>query len=165
MVAEALPASRERVFELLAQIPDPEIPVVSIEEIGMLRDVLVTDDGYEVILTPTYTGCPAMSIIEADIRAMLAGEGIGPVTVRLAYSPAWTTDCIQESAKEKMRQYGIAPPIHSSCGNLSHAEHLVACPHCSATDTEMISRFGATACKALYKCLRCQEPFEYFKCH
>lgn len=151
-------------MELLSEIADPEIPVVSIREIGMLRDVKIDGNTCEVIITPTYTGCPAMGIIEADIKALLDSKGI-PSTVKLVYNPAWTTDWITDEAKAKMRKYGIAPPEHSSCGNISVAEQHIACPQCNSTDTEVISRFGATACKALYKCNSCKEPFEYFKCH
>lgn len=157
--------SKEEILEILSAIADPEIPVVSIQEIGMLRDVVVSEDGYEVFLTPTYTGCPAMGIIEADIKALLEEKGITPVKVTLIYSPAWSTDWMSDEAKEKMRKYGIAPPAHSSCGSIFKTEQEVVCPHCSSQDTEMISRFGATACKALYKCNSCKEPFEYFKCH
>jgi ring-1,2-phenylacetyl-CoA epoxidase subunit PaaD len=157
--------TREDILALLSAIADPEIPVVTIQEIGMLRDVVVQGAGVEVILTPTYTGCPAMGIIEADIKALLETNGIGPVAVKLVYNPAWTTDWMTAEAKEKMRRYGIAPPAHSSCGNIAAAERQVACPRCGSRHTEVISRFGATACKALYKCEECKEPFEYFKCH
>lgn len=157
--------TKEEILSYLAQIADPEIPVITIQEIGMLRDVNITDKGYEVILTPTYTGCPAMSIIEADIKALLHEKGIEPVTVKLVYNPAWTTDWITEEAKAKMNKYGIAPPAHSSCGSITDAEKHVHCPRCDSQDTDVISRFGATACKALYKCNSCKEPFEYFKCH
>lgn len=156
--------SKEDILELLSEIADPEIPVVSIREIGMLRDVHMTGEGCEVIITPTYTGCPAMGIIEADIKALLDSKGIKS-TVKLVYQPAWTTDWITYEAREKMRGYGIAPPEHSSCGNITKAEEHITCPQCGAKDTEVISRFGSTACKALYKCNTCKEPFEYFKCH
>lgn len=129
----------------------------------MLRDVQISPEGYEILLSPTYTGCPAMGIIEADIRALLAQKGIGPVTVRLVYSPAWTTDWITAEAREKMRQYGIAPPGPLSCGTGNAV--LIHCPICDSADTELVSRFGSTACKALYHCRSCQEPFEHFKCH
>ncbi len=131
----------------------------------MLRDVSITPQGCEVMLTPTYTGCPAMGIIEADIKALLHQKGIEQVSVKMIYDPAWTTDWMSETAREKMRRYGIAPPTHSSCGDLAMAEKHIACPHCGSKETEVISRFGATACKALYKCTSCKEPFEYFKCH
>ncbi len=156
---------REQILDLLSAIADPEIPVVTIQEIGMLRDVVVSDQGVEVILTPTYTGCPAMGIIEADIKATLETHGIAPVSVKMIYDPAWSTDWMSDGAKEKMRRYGIAPPAHSSCGDIAAAERQVACPRCGSQNTETISRFGATACKALYRCLDCKEPFEYFKCH
>lgn len=155
--------TREDIFELLSQIADPEIPVVTIQEIGMLQDVRMTDTGCEVIITPTYTGCPAMGIIEADIKALLDKHGINAI-VKLVYQPAWTTDNITDAAKEKMKKYGIAPPVHSGC-NVAHAEAHIACPQCGSSHTEQISRFGSTACKALYKCNDCKEPFEYFKCH
>ncbi len=155
--------TRENILELLSQIADPEIPVVTIQEIGMLQDVRMTETGCEVIITPTYTGCPAMGIIEADIKALLDKHGISP-TVKLVYNPAWTTDRITDAAKEKMKQYGIAPPVHSGC-DVTHAETHIGCPQCGSSNTEQISRFGSTACKALYKCNECKEPFEYFKCH
>lgn len=155
--------SKEEILDYLSEIADPEIPVVTIQEIGMLRDVEITEEGYRVILTPTYTGCPAMGIIEADIRALLQEKGIAPVTVKLVYSPAWTTDWISDVAKEKMRLYGIAPPAHTCSSNASQQE--VRCPHCNSLHTELVSRFGATACKAMYKCSDCKEPFEHFKCH
>ena len=150
---------------MLSVISDPEIPVLSIRDIGMLQGVNIVGDGCEVVITPTYTGCPAMGIIEADIRAVLESHGIHPVTVKTVLSPAWTTDAITAEAKEKIRNYGIAPPVASTCGNVRNAESKIACPHCSSSDTQVVSRFGATACKALYKCSACKEPFEYFKCH
>lgn len=157
--------TREEIMGYLSEIVDPEIPVLTIEEIGMLRDVLITEKGYEVILTPTYTGCPAMGIIEEDIEQLLAEKGVGPITVKLVYAPAWTTDWITDAAKEKMRKYGISPPEHSSCSQAFSAGSSVSCPKCGSADTQLISRFGATACKALYKCNSCKEPFEHFKCH
>ncbi|MCB0700234.1 MAG: phenylacetate-CoA oxygenase subunit PaaJ [Chitinophagales bacterium] len=156
--------TKEEIFELLSQIVDPEIPAVTIEEIGMLQDVNITETGCEVIITPTYTGCPAMGIIEADIKALLDEHGI-EAKVKLVYDPAWTTDMITDVAKEKMRKYGIAPPVNSSCGNITVAEREIECPQCGSQNTEVVSRFGSTACKALYKCNDCKEPFEYFKCH
>ena len=157
--------SKNEVLEILSVIPDPEIPVVSIREMGMLRDVLITDDGFEVILTPTYTGCPAMGIIEQDIKMTLDSKHVFPVKVKLVFDPAWTTDWMSSVAKRKLREYGIAPPVHSSC-NLGVFEHnIIQCPQCSSSDTVLLSRFGSTACKSLYKCNSCKEPFEYFKCH
>jgi ring-1,2-phenylacetyl-CoA epoxidase subunit PaaD len=163
MVKQTL--TKEYILQLLSVIPDPEIPVVSIYEMGMLRDAIVQDNGCEIILTPTYTGCPAMGIIEQDIKMTLQAHGISPVTVRLVYNPAWTTDWMTDIAKEKLRRYGIAPPLHSSCTLDTFAHNIVACPHCLSEDTVLVSRFGSTACKALYQCNDCREPFEYFKCH
>lgn len=155
--------TREQVLAYLSEIADPEIPVVTIEEIGMLRDVHMLDDSCEVILTPTYTGCPAMGIIEADIKALLNSKGIANVTVKMTYSPAWTSDWISENARNKIRAYGIAPP--KPCADGIAGETHIACPICGGEDTAIVSRYGATACKALYKCNSCKEPFEYFKCH
>jgi ring-1,2-phenylacetyl-CoA epoxidase subunit PaaD len=157
--------TKEEILSLLSVIPDPEIPVVNIREMGMLRDVVINEDTYEIIITPTYSGCPAMGMIEHDIKELLIEKGVRNSKITLVYSPAWTTDWMDETAKEKMRNYGIAPPLHSSCSNLFGAEKHLKCPHCGATDTELISQFGSTACKALYRCTTCKEPFEYFKCH
>jgi ring-1,2-phenylacetyl-CoA epoxidase subunit PaaD len=159
--------TKEEIFNFLSSIPDPEIPVVSIKEIGMLRDVILTDKGYEIILTPTYTGCPAMGIIEEDILKVLNDKGVTPVKVKLVYSPAWTTDWMNDEAREKMRKYGIAPPMKSTCNKWAESgiSEMIKCPHCNSMHTSLISQFGSTACKALYKCNDCKEPFEYFKCH
>lgn len=159
------PHTKEEIFNILSVIPDPEIPVITIEEMGMLRDVRLTDKGYEVILTPTYTGCPAMGIIEQDIKMTLNKNGVSQVIVKLVYEPAWTTDWMSDKAKDKLRLYGIAPPMHSSCSQDVFSHNIIKCPNCGSTDTVMLSRFGATACKSLYKCNDCKEPFEYFKCH
>ena len=159
--------TKEDIFDILSTIPDPEIPVVSIQEMGMLRDVILSEEGCEVIITPTYTGCPAMGMIEEDIKQTLKEKGVADVKVKLVYAPAWTTDWMSNAAKEKMRKYGIAPPVSVACNKL-HAfgkNEFVKCPHCNSAQTELISMFGSTACKALYKCEKCKEPFEYFKCH
>ncbi len=157
--------SKDDIFRMLSVIPDPEIPVVNIYEMGMLRDVVLDDSGYEVILTPTYTGCPAMGMIEADILATLAHNGVKGARVKMVMDPAWTTDWMSGVAKDKLRTYGIAPPLHSSCNNDVFGHNIIKCPRCQSDDTVMLSRFGATACKALYQCNDCKEPFEYFKCH
>lgn len=153
----------------LENLSDPEIPVISLRELGILRDVRAGESGLEVVITPTYSGCPAMGQIEDDVQATLAAHGLtARVVTQLA--PAWTTDWMSESGKEKLRAYGIAPP-HT----LPKADkvvrfmsrppvaHSVACPHCGSERTVESSHFGSTACKALYKCLDCQEPFDYFK--
>lgn len=155
--------TKEEIFAYLSEIVDPEIPVVTIQEIGMLRDVHINEQSCEVVLTPTYTGCPAMGIIEADIKALLQSKGIRDVTIKMVYDPAWTSDWITEEAKNKIRAYGIAPP--KSCAGGMAAEKHIQCPRCESEDTIMVSRYGATACKAMYKCNNCSEPFEYFKCH
>ena len=158
--------NKEQIFKLLSEIPDPEIPVINIIELGILREVKLEDDLCTVVITPTYTGCPAMKVIEDDIKIKLKEIGIEKVKVELVYSPAWTTDWINDTAKEKLRAYGIAPPQHSSIDKaalLGKAREL-KCPLCNSKNTEMISQFGSTACKALYRCLDCKEPFDYFKC-
>jgi ring-1,2-phenylacetyl-CoA epoxidase subunit PaaD len=154
------------ILKLLDEVQDPEIPVISIKELGVVRDVVISENGVEIILSPTYSGCPAMKQMEEDVKKKLEDHGITNIKITLQYSPAWTTDWIGESAKEKLRLYGIAPPEHSS---ISKAELMgksksIKCPLCKSENTIMISQFGSTACKALYKCSDCLEPFDYFKC-
>jgi ring-1,2-phenylacetyl-CoA epoxidase subunit PaaD len=159
--------TKEEIFNLLSLIPDPEIPVVNIGEMGILREVKLTDEGCEIFITPTYTGCPGIAMIENEIIRYVKEIYLGQVYVKLVYSPAWTPDWMTAEAKEKMRKYGIAPPASSACNKLmsSPEYEIVKCPHCNSIKTELVSRFGSTACKALYKCESCKEPFEYFKCH
>ena len=192
MVAESLqdkPATAESaaaiqaVWNLLEHIPDPEIPVVSIRELGILRDVRLVDGGVvEVVITPTYSGCPAIGQIEDDIRAALGQAGYAvKVTTQLA--PAWTTDWMDDATRNKLKDYGIAPPQHQKAGGnviqfapksgafYAHNTrpsgpfglNSVPCPRCSSPNTTETSHFASTACKALYKCLDCLEPFDYFK--
>jgi ring-1,2-phenylacetyl-CoA epoxidase subunit PaaD len=158
--------NKDDIIQLLRQIPDPEIPVVDIWELGILRDVNIQDNKVEVIITPTYSGCPAMKQIEKDIVSTLKENGIEDVAVKMIYNPPWTTDWITDEAKEKLRKYGIAPPEKTSIdkGVLLGKTKIVACPHCGSENTQMISQFGSTACKALYQCQDCLEPFDYFKC-
>jgi ring-1,2-phenylacetyl-CoA epoxidase subunit PaaD len=161
----------QQAWDLLEAIPDPEIPVVSIRELGILREVNERAGTVEVVITPTYSGCPAMGQIEDDVRATLTAHGIeATVVTRLA--PAWTTDWITPEAKEKLRAFGISPPhaAEAPAGNVVRfarampgARSDVACPHCGSANTTETSHFGSTACKALYKCLDCREPFDYFK--
>lgn len=157
----------KEVRTLLSQIPDPEIPVISIEELGILRDVKLVNEECVVTITPTYSGCPAMKAIEQDIVALLKENGIEKVKVNYVYSPAWTTDCLSEEAKEKLRKYGISPPDKTSSDKsvLTGIQKIVKCPRCNSENTELVSQFGSTACKALYKCKDCLEPFDLFKCH
>jgi ring-1,2-phenylacetyl-CoA epoxidase subunit PaaD len=153
----------------LDQVCDPEIPVVSLREMGILREVHLTESGVEVVITPTYSGCPAMEQIHDDIASTFQRLGVqGQVTTQLA--PAWTTDWMTPDAREKLKAYGIAPPSGYSASQpqvVRFARRLqddvVACPHCGSTNTTITSAFGSTACKALCKCLSCQEPFDYFK--
>lgn len=149
--------NKERILELLSTIPDPEIPVITIKDLGVLRDVIVKENEVEVVITPTYSGCPAMKQIEQDIISTLKEKGITNVKVRMTYHPAWTTDWMSEKAKEKLRRYGIAPPA-------PRTKLPISCPRCNSQNTTLVSQFGSTACKALYKCLDCKEAFDYFKC-
>ena len=160
--------SVQRAWDVLESVPDPEIPVVSIRELGILREINERDGALEVVITPTYSGCPAMGQIEDDVRAALAANNLrATVVTRLA--PAWTTDWLSAAAKEKLRAFGIAPPhgaaIHvMRLGRQATARHAaILCPHCGSGDTTETSHFSSTACKALYKCLACLEPFDYFK--
>ena len=163
----------DRAWALLEQLTDPEIPVVSLRELGILREVRQGTLGLEVVITPTYSGCPAMGQIEDDVKALLQAHGLqGQVVTQLA--PAWTTDWMTDTAKDKLRAYGIAPP-HACVSTPSGAVNVVQfasrsaklevvnCPQCGSANTTETSHFGSTACKALYRCLACMEPFDYFK--
>jgi ring-1,2-phenylacetyl-CoA epoxidase subunit PaaD len=154
--------------QCLDTVCDPEIPVLTVRDLGIIRDVLMLPDGtLEVQITPTYSGCPAMHTIEINIRAALQEAGFNNVSVVTVLSPAWTTDWMSAEGKEKLRKYGIAPPAEGSADKraLMGEKRALACPHCGSENTEMISQFGSTACKALFRCLDCLEPFDYFKCH
>lgn len=156
----------EEIKTLLSVIPDPEIPVITIRDLGVLREVRIVGDTVEVDITPTYSGCPAMKAISQDIVKVLNEAGIERVNVKEIYQPVWTTDWLSDEAREKLRLYGIAPPEKTSSDKnaiLGKVKHL-ACPHCGSIDTELVSQFGSTACKALYRCLSCLEPFDHFKC-
>ena len=157
--------TQKEIFTILSEIPDPEIPVINIQELGILRDVIVNGDEAEVVITPTYSGCPAMKQIENDIVSKLQENGIEKVKMKMVYHPAWNTDWIPDEAKEKLRKYGIAPPEKATSDKGALLGKKKACPHCNSVNTELVSQFGSTACKALYKCLDCREPFDYFKCH
>ena len=147
------------------EVCDPEIPVLTIADLGVLRSVDATQDGaIEVTITPTYSGCPAMDVIGFDIKMALAKAGIENARVRQVLSPAWTTDWMSEAGKAKLRAYGIAPPAARASRRALFGEESVACPHCGSQATEKISEFGSTACKALWRCTTCREPFDYFKC-
>jgi ring-1,2-phenylacetyl-CoA epoxidase subunit PaaD len=157
----------ERAWRVLQTVLDPEVPVLSVVDLGIVRDVVDHRSELEVVLTPTYSGCPATEAIEASIRQALEAEGLGPMCMSLRRAPAWSTDWISAEGKRKLREYGIAPPgpVEASQGapiRLLRRE-TVACPRCGSTHTERLSAFGATACKALYRCVSCREPFEHFK--
>jgi ring-1,2-phenylacetyl-CoA epoxidase subunit PaaD len=158
--------NKDFIFEILAQIPDPEIPVLSITDLGVVRAVDIKENEIQINITPTYSGCPAMKLIEEQIIELLSEKTGKTITVNTVYAPAWTTDWIPAEAKIKLREYGIAPPEKSSPDKsfLFADKKKINCPRCHSENTEMISQFGSTACKALYKCLDCLEPFDYFKC-
>lgn len=160
------PVQLEQLQNLMEQVKDPEIPVLSIRDLGILRDIALDGGQVTVTITTTYSGCPAMSTIKADIRQTLARAGFDDVRVKQSLSPAWTTDWMTAQGREKLREYGIAPPQKSGeghCAMLAPGTNVV-CPLCGSEHTECISEFGSTACKALYRCRDCAEPFDYFKC-
>ena len=157
--------SPDEVYGVLNTVMDPEVPVISVVELGIVRDVAIQNDAVTITITPTYSGCPAMREIEADIRTALLERGVRDVQVKLVLSPAWTTDWITESGRQKLLLYGIAPPVNEPDKSALFSEPpRVACPKCKSKDTRMVSLFGSTACKAHYQCNVCQEPFDYFKC-
>lgn len=159
----------DKIWQLLESVSDPEIPVLTVLDMGIVREVKNFGDGVEVVITPTYSGCPAMKSIEFSIIAELEANGIHPVKVTTVLSPSWTTDWMSEDGRKKLKAYGIAPPIPGT--NAKRIEALFSeapqpeCPHCGAKNTKLVSQFGSTACKALYQCQDCKEPFDYFKCH
>nr|WP_200305678.1 1,2-phenylacetyl-CoA epoxidase subunit PaaD [Paracraurococcus ruber] len=159
-------ALRQRALAAAGAVADPEIPVLSIADLGVLRDARVTEDGgVEVDITPTYSGCPAMGMIAVQVEAALLAAGLPAPRVRLVLSPAWTTDWMSAEGRAKLRDYGIAPPApRATRRGLFGLEEEVACPRCGSTATETLSEFGSTACKALRRCTACREPFDHFKC-
>ena len=156
---------RRRAWEAAAQVVDPEIPVLTIADLGVLREVAVNDGRVEVAITPTYSGCPAMNMIALEIELALEREGFRKPKIRIILSPAWTTDWMSEDGRRKLREYGIAPPVNGSGRRALFGELEVACPQCGSVETELLSEFGSTSCKALWRCKSCREPFDYFKCH
>ena len=158
-----------RIRQLLSAVTDPEVPALTIEDLGILRDVQLLDDVLEITITPTFTGCPAMKVIEDDIREVLHQAEIFNFKIHTVLAPAWTTDWMSEEGKRKLQAYGIAPPAVSTEQHLkamlSGKKETVACPFCKSTNTHLTSAFGSTACKALHYCDSCQQPFEEFKCH
>lgn len=165
--------SKEQIYTILSEVCDPEIPVLSILDMGIVRDVILKEDKPpEVLITPTYSGCPAMDAIGFDIKLKLAEHGFQHTVVTQVLHPAWTTDWMSEDGKRKLKEYGIAPPVSRNASQNGRINKLlfddevsVACPRCSSANTQLLSQFGSTACKSLYQCEDCKEPFDYFKCH
>lgn len=157
-------ATAEQVYDWLRAVPDPEIPVLSITDLGIVRDVAVADE-VTVSLAPTYSGCPATEVIEKSVIDALHANGVENVVIRRVLSPPWTTDWIGDEAREKLRIYGIAPPSDAvGKQGLLDSSRTIACPRCGSTASALVSEFGSTPCKAAYRCTECLEPFEYFKC-
>lgn len=159
---------KKMIYEYLEEIKDPEVPVLSIIDLGIVRDVKLNNEELEVVITPTYSGCPAMDMIKLSIQVMLSTLGFKKVKITQVLSPAWTTEWMSEEGKRKLKQYGIAPPNprQQVCNDkLFVADEAVQCPQCNSYHTHRISEFGSTACKALFQCDDCKEPFDYFKCH
>ena len=166
----AMAVSRtERAWATLDEVPDPEVPALSVRDLGIVREVNEQGEALEIVLTPTYSGCPATEVIERSVLDAIEAAGLGPARVRLQRAPAWTTDWISDDGKRKLRDYGIAPPGPVAADGavpvriVGRRADSVACPRCGSPRTERLSAFGSTACKALYRCLACREPFEHFK--
>lgn len=160
--------TKEAIWQALNQVEDPEIPVVNVVEMGIVRKVDLHDKGVDVTITPTYSGCPAMDAIADNIITHLGHCGFENVAVKTAYAPAWTTDWMSDDARQKLKDYGIAPPVKKACGNPTkpwlEAPSESPCPFCNSQHTELRSAFGSTACKSLHFCFNCHQPFEHFKC-
>ena len=157
--------SKEQIYNWLEEVSDPEIPVLSVIDLGVVRDAQIIDGEWLITITPTYSGCPAMKTMEEDILSKLKDKGIDSARVELVLAPAWSTDWLSENGRVKLREYGIAPPEHEVDKSVLFAEPtVVPCPKCHSRNTRMVSQFGSTACKALYQCNECQEPYDYFKC-
>ncbi len=169
MSAAAASLSRcDSAWAVLAEVPDPEVPVISVRDLGIVREVHVVGDTLDIVLTPTYSGCPATEVIAQSVAEALTAAGLGPVRVTHRLAPAWTTDWISADGRDKLRRYGIAPPsglaaVHHTVQPIRLLAHRVPCPRCGSQRTERLSAFGSTACKAMHRCLACLEPFEHFK--
>ncbi len=172
MVTDTLP-SVETIWEWLAEVPDPEIPVISVTDLGIVRDVAWDGDELVVAVTPTYSGCPATAVIDLEIDAHLRRRGVERLRLERRLSPPWTTDWLTEAGREKLRAYGIAPPVDGTASDMTSARAarlagtsnlVVTCPRCGSGATEKVSQHGSTPCKAAYRCTACLEPFDYFKC-
>ncbi len=162
--------NKDHIYSILQEVCDPEVPVLTILDLGIVRDIQFHEEEVEIIITPTYSGCPAMDAISVDIKLKLIEHGFKKVKVSYILSPAWTTDWMSEEGKKKLQVYGIAPPKKSTNDTRLHKmlfeeETHIECPQCHSINTKLLSQFGSTACKALYQCNDCKEPFDYFKCH
>ncbi|HVF40245.1 MAG TPA: 1,2-phenylacetyl-CoA epoxidase subunit PaaD [Gemmatimonadaceae bacterium] len=165
------PVSKEEILQILTEVKDPELPMIDVVELGIVRDVVMDANAIRVDVTPTYSGCPAMQVIEREILSTLDAHGYSGATVRTVYSPAWTTDWISDATKQKLREFGIAPPrmVESAGGgiaelvNLRRARPSMECPFCGSANTTERSEFGSTACKAIHFCNSCHQPFDHFK--
>ncbi len=157
----------DEIWQLLQEVKDPEVPVLSVVDLGIIRSVKGIDDQVAIVITPTYSGCPAMDVISMDIRLKLIEKGYRKVSIQQQLSPAWTTDWMSEKGKDKLKAYGIAPPNarQQFCKEEMFLEEVVQCPRCHSHHTQLISQFASTACKSMYRCLECHEAFDYFKCH
>jgi len=167
MVTQAAPAAQDDLalaWKAASSVVDPEIPVLTIADLGVLRDVKIVDGVVEAFITPTYSGCPAMNLIALNVELALEQVGFMMPRIKTVLSPAWTTDWMTEAGKAKLKEYGIAPPTGKASRRALFGEDEVSCPHCGSGNTERISEFGSTACKALWRCKACAEPFDYFKC-
>ena len=162
MCGSEVKSRSDEAWRVLANVPDPEVPVLSVVDLGLVREVNCDDDGLEVVLTPTYSGCPATELIESSVREALLAADLGQVRVSTRRAPAWTTDWISDEGRRKLREYGIAPPGAANTALRFHPR-AIECPRCGSSRTERLSAFGSTACKALYRCVECREPFEHFK--
>lgn len=159
--------SENEIWRLLEEVKDPEVPVLSVTDLGIVREVHTQGEHIDIVITPTYSGCPAMDVISMDIRLKLIEKGYRDVSVRQQLSPAWTTDWMTAEGRNKLKEFGIAPPNPKQqfCRDEMFLQEAVECPRCGSYHTELISQFASTACKAMYRCLNCQEAFDYFKCH
>jgi ring-1,2-phenylacetyl-CoA epoxidase subunit PaaD len=157
----------KQIWNILEEVNDPEVPVLSVIDLGIIRSVETSNDKINIIITPTYSGCPAMDIISMDIRLKLIEKGYRNISIQQQLSPAWTTDWMSEAGKQKLKAFGIAPPNSKQqfCTSQMFQQEAVQCPRCDSYHTELISQFGSTACKSIYRCLDCKEAFDHFKCH
>jgi len=156
---------KQKILSILETVTDPEIPILSIVDLGIVRNISVDENNVEVFITPTYSGCPAMDMISMNIKVELFQQGIKSVKITQQLSPAWTTDWMTEKGKQKLKEYGIAPPVGKFIDQQFLETLKVECPQCHSKNTKLLSEFGSTSCKALFQCQDCREPFDYFKCH